>query len=41
VVPVYVKLPLDTVSIINTLNYEKALDAGMRALRQVVGPGKS
>jgi len=34
-VPVFVKLPQDTVSLINTLNYDKALDVGMAALKQV------
>ena len=41
VVPVYVKMPLDTVSIINTLNYTKALHVGMKALRQVGVEGVS
>lgn len=34
-VPLWVMLPLDTVTVINTLNHIKALNAGMRALRQV------
>eukprot|EP00270_Netrium_digitus_P015570 TRINITY_DN5474_c0_g1_i1.p1 TRINITY_DN5474_c0_g1~~TRINITY_DN5474_c0_g1_i1.p1 ORF type:complete len:625 (-),score=80.05 TRINITY_DN5474_c0_g1_i1:242-2116(-) len=34
-VPVYVMLPLDTVTILNTLNHVRALQAGLRALKSI------
>eukprot|EP00245_Coleochaete_scutata_P005899 TRINITY_DN19887_c0_g1_i1.p1 TRINITY_DN19887_c0_g1~~TRINITY_DN19887_c0_g1_i1.p1 ORF type:complete len:653 (-),score=88.43 TRINITY_DN19887_c0_g1_i1:1006-2964(-) len=34
-VPIYVMLPLDTVTIVNTLNHVKALQAGLRALKSI------
>eukprot|EP00899_Mesostigma_viride_P022903 jgi/Mesvir1/3798/Mv02824-RA.1 len=34
-VPMYVMLPLDTVTIVNTLNHVKALNAGLRALKMI------
>jgi len=34
-VPIYVMLPLDSVSIANTLNHTRALNAGLRALKSI------